>query len=211
MHFSNAGNRVKAKHNFTGRYCFCDEKVDEDNTPIMFQCLFCEDWFHESCLGEMPDHESFNEMVCQDCCPSFLKKYENGRRIFRYLPSPGFRFSHEIKESEESFALYLDEGWLDELCRCDACTRLYEPFPFLMAYEDVYMPALDEATEESSYDKALKETEKLDRRLVLKSTKALEKLKKHLVDFLKPFAETNTVVSREDIQDFFNAKRSRLE
>jgi E3 ubiquitin-protein ligase UBR7 len=35
----------------------------------MFQCLVCEDWFHEKCIGEgrVPDQEEFDGFVCRDC------------------------------------------------------------------------------------------------------------------------------------------------
>lgn len=35
----------------------------------MFQCLVCEDWFHEKCIGErrVPDQDDFDAFVCQDC------------------------------------------------------------------------------------------------------------------------------------------------
>lgn len=35
----------------------------------MFQCLVCEDWFHEKCIGErrVPDQDDFDVFVCQDC------------------------------------------------------------------------------------------------------------------------------------------------
>ena len=36
----------------------------------MFQCLVCEDWFHERCIGEerrVPDQDDFDAFVCRDC------------------------------------------------------------------------------------------------------------------------------------------------
>ena len=35
----------------------------------MFQCLLCEDWFHEKCIGEgrVPDQDEFDGFVCRDC------------------------------------------------------------------------------------------------------------------------------------------------
>jgi E3 ubiquitin-protein ligase UBR7 len=35
----------------------------------MFQCLVCEDWFHEKCIGEgrVPDQDEFDGFVCRDC------------------------------------------------------------------------------------------------------------------------------------------------
>ena len=35
----------------------------------MFQCLVCEDWFHEKCIGEgrVPDQDEFDGFVCRSC------------------------------------------------------------------------------------------------------------------------------------------------
>jgi E3 ubiquitin-protein ligase UBR7 len=35
----------------------------------MFQCLICEDWFHEKCIGEgrVPDQDDFDAFVCKTC------------------------------------------------------------------------------------------------------------------------------------------------
>jgi E3 ubiquitin-protein ligase UBR7 len=57
-------------HNFEGRFCTCDKEYDvnaEEGT--MFQCLVCEDWFHEKCIGEgrVPDQDEFDGFVCQGC------------------------------------------------------------------------------------------------------------------------------------------------
>lgn len=57
-------------HNFEGRFCTCDKEYDvnaEEGT--MFQCLVCEDWFHEKCIGEgrVPDQDDFDGFVCQEC------------------------------------------------------------------------------------------------------------------------------------------------
>jgi E3 ubiquitin-protein ligase UBR7 len=57
-------------HNFSGRFCSCDQVYDVDaEEGTMFQCLVCEDWFHEKCIGEgrVPDQDDFEGFVCQGC------------------------------------------------------------------------------------------------------------------------------------------------
>jgi E3 ubiquitin-protein ligase UBR7 len=57
-------------HNFEGRFCECDQVYDVDaEEGTMFQCLVCEDWFHEKCIGEgrVPDQDEFEAFVCREC------------------------------------------------------------------------------------------------------------------------------------------------
>ncbi|CAO3609670.1 unnamed protein product [Cunninghamella blakesleeana] len=60
-------------HNFTGRYCRCDAIYDPNiEEEAMYQCVTCEDWFHERCIGQIPDNISeFESYVCRSC----TKKY----------------------------------------------------------------------------------------------------------------------------------------
>src|SRR5579871_2641274 len=57
-------------HNFEGRFCDCDQVYDVDaEEGTMFQCLVCEDWFHEKCIGDgrVPDQDDFDGFVCRTC------------------------------------------------------------------------------------------------------------------------------------------------
>ena len=57
-------------HNFVGRFCDCNQIYDVDaEEGTMFQCLVCEDWFHEKCIGEgrVPDQDDFDVFVCRTC------------------------------------------------------------------------------------------------------------------------------------------------
>jgi E3 ubiquitin-protein ligase UBR7 len=57
-------------HNFSGRFCECDQVYDVDaEEGTMFQCLVCEDWYHEKCIGEgrVPDQDDFDGFVCKGC------------------------------------------------------------------------------------------------------------------------------------------------
>ncbi|CEI86890.1 hypothetical protein RMCBS344292_01315 [Rhizopus microsporus] len=68
-----ANTENKYNHNFHGRYCRCDEIYDPENEDgTMFQCIVCEDWFHERCIGNIPEAiEDFDCYICRHC----TKKY----------------------------------------------------------------------------------------------------------------------------------------
>jgi len=79
-----SGNRYD--HNFDGRFCACDVMYDPVvETGTMFQCLVCEDWFHEKCIGEetMPSQEDFDVFVCQGCVGKYewLRRYVANREM----------------------------------------------------------------------------------------------------------------------------------
>jgi E3 ubiquitin-protein ligase UBR7 len=74
-------------HNFEGRFCDCDQVYDVDaEEGTMFQCLVCEDWFHEKCIGEgrVPDQDDFDGFVCKNCVGKneWLGRYVAKKDIF---------------------------------------------------------------------------------------------------------------------------------
>ncbi|KNE54353.1 hypothetical protein AMAG_00332 [Allomyces macrogynus ATCC 38327] len=55
-------------HNFERRYCLCDAEYDPDQEQgVMYQCVVCQDWFHDRCLPKMPDVDAFSDLICQGC------------------------------------------------------------------------------------------------------------------------------------------------
>lgn len=60
-------------HNFDGLYCWCNQPYDHDSDATMFQCVRCEDWFHDECIkartqgNVMPDEEDFTDFFCAGC------------------------------------------------------------------------------------------------------------------------------------------------
>jgi E3 ubiquitin-protein ligase UBR7 len=52
----------------------------------MFQCLVCEDWFHEKCIGEgrVPDQDDFDGFVCKGCVEknAWLGRYVADKSVF---------------------------------------------------------------------------------------------------------------------------------
>ncbi|KAF9429078.1 putative E3 ubiquitin-protein ligase ubr7, partial [Entomortierella beljakovae] len=68
----------KYNHNYLGRFCWCDIQYDplkEEST--MLQCVVCEDWFHDTCIGITPHNDDFDDFICRTCTRShsFLRRY----------------------------------------------------------------------------------------------------------------------------------------
>ncbi|KAF9578950.1 hypothetical protein BGW38_005003, partial [Lunasporangiospora selenospora] len=65
-------------HNYLGRFCWCNVLYDplkEEST--MLQCVVCEDWFHDTCIGINPHQDDFDDFICRNCTKShpFLRRY----------------------------------------------------------------------------------------------------------------------------------------
>ncbi|KAI8608856.1 hypothetical protein BC830DRAFT_1174064 [Chytriomyces sp. MP71] len=97
---------------FKGIFCFCKLKYDYDAesampNSVMFQCSFCEDWFHDRCIKNCPGTETEEgepldfEFVCKDCVAQYgwLLAYEGsvGLDAFVFV---GEEDEHEADEEE---------------------------------------------------------------------------------------------------------------
>ncbi|KAF9357641.1 hypothetical protein BGX26_003373 [Mortierella sp. AD094] len=65
-------------HNYLGRFCWCEIQYDplkEEST--MLQCVVCEDWFHDTCIGITPHNDDFDDFICRTCTRAhpFLRGY----------------------------------------------------------------------------------------------------------------------------------------
>lgn len=83
-------------HNFEGRFCWCDSDYDPTtDNRTMFQCLLCEDWFHDQCIEieNIENYEDFDLFICRTCVKkeSWLK---------RYIHIKGFLCNKKIKKKE---------------------------------------------------------------------------------------------------------------
>ncbi|KAF9914248.1 hypothetical protein BX616_008657 [Lobosporangium transversale] len=68
----------KYNHNYLGKFCWCDIQYDplkEEST--MLQCVVCEDWFHDTCIGITPHNDDFDDFICRTCTRAhpFLRRY----------------------------------------------------------------------------------------------------------------------------------------
>ena len=72
----------KYNDNFRNIFCYCRKEYDPVNeTGTMYQCVLCEDWFHDTCIANeetLPHEDLFNEYICRKCTKqeAWLLKYE---------------------------------------------------------------------------------------------------------------------------------------
>ncbi|KAI8370377.1 uncharacterized protein BYT42DRAFT_616930 [Radiomyces spectabilis] len=71
LNASNTEN--KYNHNFAGRYCRCDQVYNPDQEQgTMYQCSVCEDWFHDRCIGDIPESlADFESYICRQCTNAY--------------------------------------------------------------------------------------------------------------------------------------------
>lgn len=70
--------------NFRGRFCWCHVDYDPAKEESeMYQCISCQDWFHDKCIGKMPNPDNWDAFLCRDCVDAFpyLKKYAGHPRF----------------------------------------------------------------------------------------------------------------------------------
>ncbi|KAG0258274.1 hypothetical protein BG011_003388 [Mortierella polycephala] len=79
-------------HNYLGRFCWCDVQYDphkEEST--MLQCVVCEDWFHDTCIGINPHNDDFDDFICRTCTRAhpFLRRYAHNALFMIGLSEKG--------------------------------------------------------------------------------------------------------------------------
>ncbi|CAF0749059.1 unnamed protein product [Rotaria sordida] len=228
----------KYNDNFRGIYCTCkcsypnkEKKINDDE---MIQCIICEDWFHSQHLGvPLPMEENeINQMdiICQACVTkySFLVNYDESRGVI-LQPSIDNNVAVASNNSSclllsnnnnntEIHTIFLREGWRKRLCRCVQCSKLYDELNLTSIFDD------DDAIQE--YEKqALAKSENLDADKIIADSlenlgyvrklevlHGINEFKKSLGDFLREKANSDDVLTAEDVTTFFtNLKEKHKE
>jgi len=114
--------------------------------------------------------------------------------------------------------LFLTGNWRQQLCKCDECVKLYqqENLAFLTDEEDTVHHYESQAKNEGTqYEKGMEALSAMDRVKQVEAIHGYNSMKSNLMEHLKKFAENKKVVSKEDIQEFFQQlqanKRPRSE
>jgi len=118
----------------------------------------------------------------------------------------------------KSKTLFLTGNWRQQLCKCDECVNLYqqENVAFLTDEEDtVHYYESQAKNEGTQYEKGMEALSAMDRVKQVEAIHGYNAMKSNLMEHLKKFAENKKVVSKEDIQEFFQQlqanKRPRSE
>lgn len=102
-------------------------------------------------------------------------------------------------------SLFAKKAWIDILCRCEKCEDEYyeQNMEHLFREEDVYTPEEDTETVMSLHDAGLAALSKLPHENAIQLATKMESMRTKLHDFLAPFAASGKVITKEDIQTFF--------
>ena len=107
----------------------------------------------------------------------------------------------------EPTALFMLQGWREELCKCSDCTKMYKEncVEFLFDPEDTvhYYEKKAETEKGSQYEEGMKALSEMDRTKQIEAIHGYNSMKSSLMEYLKKFAENGKVVRQEDIQEFF--------
>jgi hypothetical protein len=116
-------NSYNRRHNFKGKYCFCEGAGWTAGDRTMYQCEVCEDWFHDNCvarkrLGDavplvIPEEDSFEDFICCQCI-------EAHQDVFSQLKCTEMIFGHpKLNQPLDApnASLFLNGAWRLEMRR----------------------------------------------------------------------------------------------
>lgn len=193
----------RGSHNFHGRFCSCDQPYCEDEAEprTMFQCLECQDWYHDSCIGTIPDPELFDEFICAGCAKDFPVYSGFPRDANGLFPDENMNTCLSTTVSVIGDApIFLKPEWRTRLCSCPGCDTILSKYPHLKSAPEMWEPEPDNdnvitsrVTEKLTKDKVL-----LDNTLV-----AMEKMKQKMKEFMQTAGSDGRIITREDIVQYF--------
>jgi E3 ubiquitin-protein ligase UBR7 len=221
------GNDNVYNHNYEGLYCWCEKEYKgEEIEGDMFQCLDCQDWFHDLCLLNKPAR--FGSFVCKECVVKhpFLQSYKEypefvflnhdetaseppskkQRTELKVTLHTGCRLTSHVEPQNllENHNLFLSGEWRNLLCQCEKCADLHTSLPFLDLEEDYEID--DNQSVVSLEEAGMNELAKMGREKAIEGVHAYNDLKEGLMEFLKDFARDGRVVEKADIDGFFERK-----
>ncbi|KAJ1853647.1 hypothetical protein LPJ76_004625 [Coemansia sp. RSA 638] len=102
-------------HNFWGFYCRCDKFYDASTeSGEMIQCFVCNDWFHDACIGKVPEEESYSDYICRECVGKHaILRYINTNMIC------GTVVDGKVTHIEANSAIYDTSTYLDPVEKDD--------------------------------------------------------------------------------------------
>ncbi|PVU87748.1 hypothetical protein BB560_002072 [Smittium megazygosporum] len=231
---STTNSKNSYNHNFWGYYCRCDTFYDPNKEPReMIQCFVCNDWYHDSCIGLMPNGDDYDSYICREC----VKKCKvvsgiKSARVQRGIVDPNSekvitiespKKESNISHSNEYANLEIEnlDQKVDEVST--KCRTRFDDLPSSQMdffADDDWIKDLCTCEKckkvvseyESLYEAGIKELSKMDRIKAIEGSEAYKNLYQSIRNFLEPFAASNKPVESKDIKDFFSklgSKRKR--
>lgn len=122
------------------------------------------------------------------------------------LPPPG------------KISLFLKEDFRNHFCKCSSCFPRLAQHPQLLDEEDTYEPPVSDSSAapgsvsgRSLLERGEAALSNIDRVRAIEGVMVYNHLKDKVKDFLKPFAESGTLVGAEDIKAYFEKLRGDAE
>jgi len=212
---TNDSNRYN--QNFFNRFCYCEKEYSED-AEDMIQCFVCEDWYHVSCLSLKSPWCSGNileeefDLICSSCISRhpFLRQFLDAYRSRLNAEAFKFCITHIPQtelESLEKGDYGLFRGWQNYLCRCEECTARVskEGLGFLLEDEGMEEEQERENSDNNSISRLLEDP--LVERMFAERYALAREL---LYEELRPFAESKSVVTEQDMNAILQRLRERI-
>lgn len=225
-------DRNQYNQNFKGLYCTCARPYPdpERTTPeSMLQCIICEDWYHDNHLTsreyeskddktiDIPKDEDFEEVVCGGCMQQheFLRLYEDLPIEVVKSEAPACVLEDlkqkqaGIIDAKKGMPAFMKDSWRKTLCGCSNCLTMYlsKGIEFLPDEEDT-LKAYESKAQVKTADDAFSASsdafeEKLSHSQKVEMAIGYRDMSTQLNEYLRGFAESKRVVTKDDISSFF--------
>ncbi|OAV88575.1 hypothetical protein PTTG_05723 [Puccinia triticina 1-1 BBBD Race 1] len=108
--------------------------------------------------------------------------------------------------------VYLAAGWRARWCHCSDCRQVLGRLSWLIEEEeDVWEPGEDTDSLKSIHELGLEALKTLPRDQLVTGLNAYNKLKEHILEFLKPFESQDLLVTEQDVRQFFNETKAKIQ
>jgi len=112
---------------------------------------------------------------------------------------------------ESTGDMFLTQGWRERWCKCSNCLLYLSARSYLEEEEETYEPPEDPDAGLSLEELGMRALERLPKEQAINGIMAFQRMSSELNQFLAPFAATGQVVTREDVQRFFEERRRQAE
>ncbi|KAL9543807.1 hypothetical protein MBANPS3_007935 [Mucor bainieri] len=105
--------------------------------------------------------------------------------------------------------VFLQDDWRQSLCRCVKCVEDYKTHQVehLLEEEHTVEPENDQDAGKSLLEVGMEQLQRMDRVQAIESVRAFQTLASDLKQFFGTFKEEGKIVTKEDVQEYFDAKR----